>query len=277
MRTPRLPVAFLAVLFFTGCNHIQLQRNALQQAGTVRDLQYQQVLDNLAMFHANPFAIPSQSLVNTGTTVVQTTGGAGGAFGWKWNPFRTVSEAFSPAPAAGLAQRQTSGAWVLAPTMDAEQLKVIRATYQIATGQEEIADSTGCKRCIDVFQEYFAHCCSDPPPEEGDCKCKSKQEKMPVPRPCCCGSCIIPEMGWYKAGCKHDVPHHARFVGRYRDTYVWVLPGGEESLTSLTLTILAITNPYKALVSTPVQFMKLNSPTPVETATATDSERATEH
>jgi hypothetical protein len=233
MRIRNLLTTLFATLTLAGCNHIQLQRTTLQQASTVRDLQYQQVLDNLAMFHANPYAVPSLALLDTGTTVVQTSGGAGGAFGWKWDPFRTVSEAFSPPASSGLGQRQTSGAWVLAPTMDPGQLKAIRAAYQIATGQEDVANATGCP-CRQILDEYMGDCCADS-------KAPDKSKSF------CCGACTIPPPGWYGVGGKHDVPGSARYVGRYGKTFVWVLPGGQSHLTDLSLTILAIATPYKAI------------------------------
>ena len=46
--------------------------------------------------------------------------------------------------------------------------------------------------------------------------------------------------GWYCIGRRGDVPRHARYVGHYGDTYVWVPPQNVEMLTRLTLAILDI-------------------------------------
>ena len=46
--------------------------------------------------------------------------------------------------------------------------------------------------------------------------------------------------GWVGTGRKQDVPKTAAYVGQYGETYVWVLPENEETLTRLTLAILDI-------------------------------------
>ncbi|MGN6136329.1 MAG: hypothetical protein ACTHOU_17735, partial [Aureliella sp.] len=38
----------IALLFLNGCQHLQLRRITTRQASTLSDLQYRQVLDNLA-------------------------------------------------------------------------------------------------------------------------------------------------------------------------------------------------------------------------------------
>src|SRR5260370_24576611 len=56
MRT--LVVVVLVALAASGCTQIQLRRSTLSQARTQTDLQYQQVLDNLATVAAAPEALP---------------------------------------------------------------------------------------------------------------------------------------------------------------------------------------------------------------------------
>lgn len=46
--------------------------------------------------------------------------------------------------------------------------------------------------------------------------------------------------GWFEKGRRDDVPRNARFVGRYRDRYVWVPDDHIEELTRFTLNILSI-------------------------------------
>ena len=48
----------LLVFLFTGCQHLQLQRNTLRQASTLTDLEYDQVLTNLAMIRNTRDAMP---------------------------------------------------------------------------------------------------------------------------------------------------------------------------------------------------------------------------
>ena len=49
----RLLVAVLLFGTNCGCNHVVLQRRTVNQASTLLDLQYRQVLDNIAMFMCN--------------------------------------------------------------------------------------------------------------------------------------------------------------------------------------------------------------------------------
>ena len=43
----------ILVLAATGCTHLQLERSTIHQTATLTDLQYQQVLNNLAMLLRN--------------------------------------------------------------------------------------------------------------------------------------------------------------------------------------------------------------------------------
>ena len=47
---------------------------------------------------------------------------------------------------------------------------------------------------------------------------------------------------WFICGSKRDLPKHANrsFMGRYKDTYVWVPPHGRDQLAKLTLAVLDI-------------------------------------
>jgi hypothetical protein len=201
-----------------GCNYVQLRRNSLQQASTVRDMQYAQVLDNVAMFHANPAAVPFCSLLDTGTLQVESTGSISG--GLTWMPTHLALIALNPNP---LAQRKTSGTWVLRPIFDPDKLRAMRCVYQQATGQEVV--QRGCPGCD---------------PHIGT-----------THKNACCNQCETPPPGWYCVGTWHQVPKHAKLVGNYADVYVWVLPGGEESLAQLTMLIYSIAMPYVAIPSGP--------------------------
>jgi hypothetical protein len=48
-----------------GCQtHLSLGDNTLRTGGTLTDLNYQQVHNNVAMFVANPSAMPSVAVIN---------------------------------------------------------------------------------------------------------------------------------------------------------------------------------------------------------------------
>src|SRR5262249_8496976 len=66
----------------TGCQSIQLENHTRRQAAALTDLEYRQVLDNLAMLHTNPAALPYYSAPGTGQTQTQQSANAGTAAGW---------------------------------------------------------------------------------------------------------------------------------------------------------------------------------------------------
>src|SRR5438552_1540557 len=69
---------FIGFLFtLTGCTHLTLQRDTVKTTNTLTDLHFQQVLDNLARFHANPDTIPSFAVASAGTVSVNDQTGAG--------------------------------------------------------------------------------------------------------------------------------------------------------------------------------------------------------
>src|SRR5262249_22346056 len=65
-------LSMLVVLpLLAGCQtHVNLRNNSVKTAGTLADLNYQQVLDNVAQFTANPSAMPSIAVINAGTVTV---------------------------------------------------------------------------------------------------------------------------------------------------------------------------------------------------------------
>jgi hypothetical protein len=197
----------LLVTVTAGCNQIQLRRNALQQAQSASDLKAQQVLDNLAMFIADPQAMPSFSEPDQGTVLVETTGTIN--LSLAWTPLGVlVPSSWSPS-----VQRRFNSNWVLRPIVSPDQLSAMRCIYQMAIGFYATGDLVNCSDCCTTLKTFSIDC-NDP--------------------------CRVPAPGWYCSGRKHDVPKHTRWVGRYRDVYVWVVPGGEEAFAAITLTIFQI-------------------------------------
>lgn len=191
-----------------GCAHIQLRNHTLRQAGTAADMQYQQVLDNLAMFVVNPDSMPFFSVPGIGGTKLDTTGEASNTT--VWGPLGFLTDAF-----AVKANRTKGGSWTLATINDPAKLVRMRCAFQIAVGYHLDDNMQPCRECCKLISAWYGE----------DIKA--------------CGQpCRVPPPGWYSVGCKHDVPKDACYVGHYCDTYVWVLPGGVEDLTRLTLTIL---------------------------------------
>src|SRR5438552_13653254 len=71
-------VLFIGLLFaLSGCTHIALRNNTGRTTNTLADLQFQQVLDNLARFHDNPDTVPSFAVATSGTVSINDQTGAG--------------------------------------------------------------------------------------------------------------------------------------------------------------------------------------------------------
>src|SRR5262245_29608684 len=69
----------LAVLVMTispGCTNLRLKRSIVNQASTITELQYQQVLGNLAMLSRDPYALPAHVLLRDGSAQISDFGSA---------------------------------------------------------------------------------------------------------------------------------------------------------------------------------------------------------
>lgn len=222
----------LLVLLLGGCQtHLCLRDNTVRTAATLTDLNYQQVLDNLAMFVANPSTLPSVSVINAGTVTVadQKT----------YNTSATYSPTLPFAQQGGGAlpiltllfnpsgQRNVTENWSIAPVTDIDNLRRIRCAFQLLV--LDGGRTTDCESCLDLLERFYL----------------GETDRM---------DCVIPT-GWFHVGCKKDVPQNACYFGRYCDTYVWVLPDGVEGLTRFTMTVIDLATgkphaPMKTVVRT---------------------------
>lgn len=223
----------LAILLATGgCQtHVALRDNTLQTTSTLTDLNYQQVLNNVALFVANPSSMPSVSVINAGTVTVadQKT----------YNTSATYSPTLPFAQQGGGAlpilsllfnpsgQRNVTENWSIVPVTDIDNLRRIRCALQLLV--LDGGQTTNCESCLDLLERFYL----------------GETDRM---------DCVIPQ-GWFHAGCKKDVPTTACHVGRYGDTYVWVLPDGIEGLTRFTMTVIDLATgkphaPMKTVVRT---------------------------
>lgn len=122
----RPPLTVFAVLVLaTGCTHTALERRTVKQASTLTDLQYQQVLDNLAMFACNPDTMPWHVRLKGG--LVQVADQGSGAFG---ADIATAlgGEVTRLLPSAG-AQRGIVSQWDVEPAVDDDDLDLLRLAY----------------------------------------------------------------------------------------------------------------------------------------------------
>jgi len=145
----------------TGCTSAKLTRIAAQQASSVTDLQYRQVLNNLAMFHLNPHALPSLANMKTGATQVGDTGTLG---------ILGVAALDSPAGVSPTvaATRSVVDQWGTAPVTDENALSLCRKAFERALGWpsfitkpeaegmiHDLTDQVGTNADISVDMDVF--------------------------------------------------------------------------------------------------------------------------
>lgn len=212
------------LLVAAGCTHVSLRDNTVKTTGTLADLNYQQVLNNVAVFVAAPAALPSFALVNAGTVSVQDQlgGDATSVYAPTLQAFQQMGAGF---PILSLythpaIQRQLTENWGMAPVTDAGTLRRIRCAYQLLVVGQELQP---CDECVQQLIKYYGGKIDD-------------------------WNCLIPH-GWFCIGCrKKDVPKEACYKACCGNTYVWVMPEGMDGFTHFTLTVLdlAANKPHKA-------------------------------
>jgi hypothetical protein len=129
----------------SGCANVQLKHTTVNQASTLTKLQYQLVLENLAMMYANRSALPWHVNLTSGTAQVTDFGSAALAMGFGRQ--MGLLRAYSPALSA---QHTIVETWGLAPATNESNLKLLQKAYHNALGSreylsndEEFADDLG--------------------------------------------------------------------------------------------------------------------------------------
>ena len=189
LRLPRgirggLHLASIAVLgLLSGCMSQQLRFTALRTVNAIPDLQYQQVIDNLAKIASNPGFLPYLAVAGQGS--VQVTDNGNSALSLNLSNSVLVGTG-----TVGIgASRNVTGTWTMGTVTSPEKIRSMQAVYLRAL--------RGVR--------------------EGD-----------------------PAFAWLQLGSKQDVPKQASYVGRFENTFVWVIPDGVDGLSELTLAIMDI-------------------------------------
>ncbi|PWT77459.1 MAG: hypothetical protein C5B59_03980 [Bacteroidetes bacterium] len=226
----RFWLLILSVPLSVGCMHIPLRNNSDNQARTVSDLYQQEVLNNLAMFVHEPNSLPYFSFANQGATGMMDQGTIGIAPTWG-RPYAAstppsgtfVLASFAPTLTG---QRTGFENFTMTPVNDPRKLELMRCAYQKALAScTGVAPSTVCPDCQTRFNVFYT---GSP---DGNIRDSAAGK---VTSECLGRTC------WFGTGCKKAVPKECpcNLVGQYCDTYVWVLPGGQDELSKLTLAIL---------------------------------------
>ena len=214
----RVQTLFLAILpIFAGCQtHLALRTNTVCTTDTLTDLNYQQVMDNMARFVHNPSSMPSIAVIIAGTVTVDDHKGINGSaayaptlafFQQQGAGMPILSMLFNPS-----ASRTLTENWSLMPITDIDNLRRIRCAFQLVVlngGQ-----TSDCDNCLQMLKRFYL----------------GEADRM---------ECEIPT-GWFTAGGEKDIPKDACYVGHYCNTYVWVMPGGVEGLTRFTMNVLEL-------------------------------------
>lgn len=253
----------------SGCTSGRLRQRTINQGATLPALQYQQVLDNLALFATHPGALPWHVNLREGTTQVtdSLSGGAAVDLGPPVTWFPQL-----------LGSRTAVAQWGMSPVIDATELRLLRIAYRRAHGspdmpsprfldelahefKDQFASNVDLRDESELFYEYQsranrssreldAHVITtngpnilgDPGPSlersplaaNVHRKIAMIQDDLTEIRP-----------GWFHVGSKRDIPKNACHVGKCGDCFVWVDPDGIDQLTEFTLTVLKISSLIK--------------------------------
>jgi hypothetical protein len=245
-------------ILLSGCTHHFLLRNTTKQASTISDVLIQQVMDNIALFSANPHALPHFAVLSDGTSqAVDQTTPAGSL---TWNARTITAEMLSIN-----ANRQLLENWKMAPVTSAGRLKRMRCALQFVVNPPAFAVEE-VQLPIGSFEQTFFVVADDP------CtKCLAELTKMQLfPKPdskdlvsgavleksgryyfksqemankyvsqlIAARECNFPN-GWYCWGCKKP-PKGACYVGHCGKMYAWVTADGMDELSRLTITLLTL-------------------------------------
>jgi hypothetical protein len=211
MRRAMLLLGVLSTV--SGCTHLALQKNTGRTTNTLTEIHFQQVLDNVARFHANPDTVPSFAVATGGTVSVLDTKSAG--FSPTYSPTLTPAQQMGGIPILSLlfplsASREVTENWSLIPITDADNVRRLRCAYQLLVLGEA---TPNYQYCVKQLKEFFAG-------EEADL------------------ADFFPRRGWYGVGGKKDVPKDACYVGCHGCTYVWVTAEGMNALATFTMAAL---------------------------------------
>jgi hypothetical protein len=109
-------IVFIAI---AGCTSVQLEHSTAGQTSTLSDITSQVVLNNLAMFRQNAYAVPAQVSITQGS--IQITDLANPSFMYTWP---IVSRVF------GISTSRTwQESWTVVPVSDYATLKTLRDMY----------------------------------------------------------------------------------------------------------------------------------------------------
>src|SRR3954452_6406987 len=131
----------------TGCTTGRLRQRTINQGSTLPELQYQQVLDNLARFATNPAGLPWHVNLREGTTQItdSLSGGAALDIGPPVTWFPQL-----------LGSRTAVAQWGMSPVIDATELRLLRIAYRRAHGAPDMPSPKFLDELTHELKDQFA-------------------------------------------------------------------------------------------------------------------------
>jgi hypothetical protein len=131
-----------------GCTASRLRQRTISQGSTLTELQYQQVLGNLALFATNPSALPWHVNLREGTTQI-TDSATAGALVDLGPPVVTQPQLFG--------SRTSVAQWGMSPVIDPTELQLLRIAYRRAHGIEEMPSEELLTDVAHEIKDQFAN------------------------------------------------------------------------------------------------------------------------
>jgi hypothetical protein len=232
-------------------------------SSTLSDLQYRQVMDNLARMSVSPNSLPYFNVATAGKTTIQHANQASAGLGWGLitaAPGTLVAlfdKTVLESETLGFqVNHQNTEEWDTSPSLDPIQLLVMQGLYKKALG---IARSPAQEHILDKFYPEVVEAC--PSPESGKPPAKKKvlvldedgktvreveeqaiQTSVHKLNPDYVA--VLREIydnlepGWLCITPQQRVPKNACYVANCGDTYVWVTRRHLEQLTNLTILVI---------------------------------------
>jgi hypothetical protein len=262
-------LAALVCLGLAGCTSHRLRERTVRQGATLPELQYQQVLDNLARFAADPAALPWHVNLREGTTQL-TDSASGGVAIDLGPPTDYLPQLFG--------SRTAVAQWGMTPVIDPLALRLLRIAYRRAHGAPEMPSpelldelahelknqvplNPDLRDETELFFEYQYRAQDDAAALDAHVVTTNDESFIDGRHPREAASPLARDVarqvasieralirigpGWFRVGRKRDVPKDACYVGHHGECYVWVEAGGREALTEFTLTVLRFSSLIK--------------------------------
>ena len=207
-------VSLLLILSLGACTNTQLASSTVRVAGTVMDIEYQMIMDNLARMQENPAALPSQIRIKQGTVQVSDEVGI-----YSLRFSGDISGTFG----GPRAERTISEQWGADAITDPLALKQLQDVYRTTMGLPRMTGAS--------FLEAERQSSETKESSSGG-KDKKAHMKIDLDRD-------VPRE-WFHVGTKDQVSPEAQWVSHSGRHWVWVTADGLSGFSRFTLLVLSI-------------------------------------